>query len=195
MKNNFLVDKSNNVIKLSDLKNKVPSTVYTSYLHDDICYYIAKRKINNYESLDFKLYVNLLLLKSEKTRELTSLVHLITRNLIDVTKINCNYVEKDFFFNFLEFYTNINYEVNFNYYNLIDSRYKYIIFPAKILLHKFYRFLRSKVIYKKKFIKTYVEDTLVFYPKEMQDSTIFIYPFNLNFKRQKNLLTIVKKII
>lgn len=193
MKINFIITKDNIIIKLNELKYKIPATIYASSLHDEICFFIAKNKIDNIESNNFKLYVNLLLLKSKKTRELTSLIYLITNNLIEVKEINCNYVDKIFFENFLDIKYNIKYNIFFKEYNLIDKKYKYCVFPIKMILHKFYRILKNKVEYRESLIKTYVEDTIKFYPEHINNSIIYIYPFNLNINRQRKFIKYCKE--
>ncbi len=191
MNKNFLTTKDNKIIKFSDLISMVPYSVYNSDLQDKVCFYLSKRVFKDVNTEDFKLYVNLLLLKSKKTKELTSLIFLIKQNIIYVKEINCSYVEKIFFDEFIND-KRIFYNINFNSYNLIDIKYKYLIFPIKILIHNIYRILKRNIEYKSKIIKTYVEDTLKFYPDQMNQSTILIYPFNLNIRRQKNFIDYCK---
>ncbi|WP_134482492.1 hypothetical protein [Campylobacter showae] len=193
MSTNYITTSKGEVVKFSDLKRRTPSSVYFSSLHDRVCLNIAKRKISNTDSDDFKLYVNLLILKSSKVKELTSLIFLITHNVLSVSEIRCSYIEKSFFDDFICLNYNIKYTINFKQYDFIDIKYKYIIFPVKIILHKIYRLLKNKVEYKKSLIKTYIEDTINFYPKQIQNSTIFIYPFNLNFNRQRKFIEYCKK--
>ncbi|MFX4233897.1 hypothetical protein ACOL24_08610 [Aliarcobacter butzleri] len=193
MKMNFIITKQNKTIKLNVLKDRTPSLIYSSSLYDQICFNIAKKRIADIESDDFKLYVNLLLLKSKKVKELTSLIYLITHNILDVKEIYCDYIEASFFNDFISSEYNIRYNLSFKKYNLIDTKYKYFIFPVKMILHRFYRILKNKVEYKKSFIKTYVEDTIKFYPEHIDNSTIFIYPFNLNFNRQRKFIKYCKE--
>ena len=97
---NYLITSENELIRFSELKNKVPSVICDSALHDSICFNIARRKISDIESDRFKLYVNLLILKSSKAKELTALIFIITNSLFDVKEINCNYIERSFFDDF-----------------------------------------------------------------------------------------------
>lgn len=190
---NYLITSENELIRFSELKNKVPSVICDSALHDSICFNIARRKISDIESDRFKLYVNLLILKSSKAKELTALIFIITNSLFDVKEINCNYIERSFFDDFIDTKYNIKYITSRREYNFIDAKYKYIIFPAKMLIHRLYRLLRSGGSCKNVIIKTYVEDTLNFYKEEMNNSTIFLYPFNLNFNRQKRFIKYCKE--
>ena len=190
---NYLITTKNELIRFGKLKNKVPSVICDSALHDNICFEIARRKISDTESDKFKLYVNLLILKSSKAKELTALIFIITNNILDIKEINCNYIERSFFDNFIDAKYNIKYIISRKESNFIDAKYKYIIFPAKMLVHRVYRLLRSNVDCKNCVIKTYVEDTLNFYHEEMDSSTIFLYPFNLNFNRQKRFIKYCKE--
>jgi|GEM_PF-3511796 hypothetical protein len=192
MKTNYLKTNENEIIKFSDLKNNIPSIIYESELHDNICLSIARRKIPDTESDKFKLYVNLLILKSSKAKELTALIFIITNKILNIKEINCNYIERSFFDDFVDTKYGIKYIASRKESNFIDAKYKYIIFPIKMLIHRLYRLLRSNIGCKNHVIKTYVEDTLNFYRKEMDSSTIFLYPFNLNFNRQKQFIKYCK---
>ena len=121
---NYLITTKNELIRFGKLKNKVPSVICDSALHDNICFEIARRKISDTESDKFKLYVNLLILKSSKAKELTALIFIITNNILDIKEINCNYIERSFFDNFIDAKYNIKYIISRKESNFIDAKYK-----------------------------------------------------------------------
>lgn len=193
MSKNYVILSDNKKVLFRELVIKTPSLIHGSDLFDEICYYIVEKYIQTQSNIEFQLYVNLLLLKSVKTRQLVSLIFLINNRMISVKEIQCDFVGKDLFEYFLRHEHTIKFNQISKKFNYIEFRYKYFVFPVKILLHKLYRFLKKNICYKDAIIKTYVEDTLGFYPNEMKRSTIFIYPFNLNINRQKKFIEYCKK--
>jgi len=190
---NYVILSNGDRVSLVNLFKQTPSSVYASETHDNVCNYLSNEIMKNKEELDIKLFTNLLLLKSKKARQLSALVYLINKKVINVNYISCSYVHSSFF----DFFLNNKGIIKIKKHNfmetLIDKKYIFVIFPVKMILHLFYKALSKKIKYKKNIIKTYVEDTINFYPEELKTSTIMIYPFNLNFKRQQNFIKYCKK--
>ncbi len=193
MNKSFIVDK-NKTVSFNEIFRQVPASIYASEVHDDVCYFIAKSVMQGKDEEFVKLYTNILLLKSKKTRVLSALIYLIDHDALYPDEIHCMYVDSEFFSHFLGKRSDtIKIFGGKKYTDLLDTKYRYVVFPAKAMIHNLYRLLQRKVSYKPQCIKTYVEDTIRFYPDEIKESTIMIYPFNLNFNRQRGFINYCKK--
>lgn len=169
----------NGVMKLSELNNQLPNTVYLTQIHVDVC--CAMADALGFCGIEKMVYVNLLVKHSDKTKALTALITLICKGIIVPIFINSSFAVRGIISEFLSVDKIQFSEDNLCTERLIEKRH-FKKLAAKLIIHKIYRLLFCK---KKcsSAIRSWVEITQMMYPLEFKSSLILIYPFHLNISR------------
>lgn len=174
-----LLCKYNGVIKLSELNDKVPGTVYLTQIHIDVC--CAMASALGFNGIEKMVYVNLLVKHSDKTRAVTALITLICKDKIAPIFINSSYVVKEILSRFLNV-NDVIFSVNHLHAEELIGRRHFKRLAVKMIVHNIYRLFFKKMKCSSA-VRSWVEITEMMYPLEFASSLILIYPFYLNISR------------
>lgn len=171
---------SGEYIYLADLSKRIPFVIIrTLNTHIRVCEHIANNYYSyNKDSIEWKVLVNFLSLRSEKTKIITAVILLSEKERI--SEINITFLSSELakFFKYDILFLQKNIINSFiNSSQVLSSFIK--IFPYRLfyLLRKETSFSNNSVV------RSWVDNAEMIYPKEFKTSTIFIYPFSLNIIR------------
>jgi|GEM_PF-6712638 len=166
------------VLKTLELTKKVPSLIFLSKLHIDVCCSLAQ--LQSFDGIQHMTLVNLLSRHSKKAETITAFIALFLRGDIDIIAIRSNILCAEI----LEKFINID-KVNF-YTNKKSKQWLDVSFfrlTIKYGFHQLYRIFFKKNLQSEVAIRSWVEITEKMYGEQYPTSLILIYPFYFNFKR------------
>lgn len=178
---NYIKEKNGKIIPINKIPELFPATVFLSPLHVEVCEIIAKKLNRSLSKDEEDVYINLLFRKSSLTKQITGLIELINKDVIEIDSIDTNLLNKDL----LKLVKNKPYtlKTRTNYIiNYID-RGQFKIFIGKAVLNRIYRIFQ-KIQESETVIRSWVDVTEELYPKEFYTSQVLVYPFVLNIRRQ-----------
>jgi hypothetical protein len=176
----FVLDRDGNKHFLDGLLLKVPSQIFTGPIHVSVCQKISQSL--NYTGDYHKLYTNLLVSHSEKSKQITALIILAQKKKINIATIKCDYIDGTV----LKDHINIE-NITFSVEKIQSQRFlqnnslKSTFF--KWIAHRAYRLFFKRKSKHLSVIRSWVEITEKMYGQHFHKSLILIYPFNLNFSR------------
>jgi len=172
----------NGVQRLTDLDDMVPDTIYLSNLHVEICTRIAT--LMGLSGSEHRVYTNLLVKNSKKTKSITALISLVRADKIKPVAIRSTFMSREFLEEYLDL-SGIDLDLGLEVpCSFIDRHHLKRVF-VKLLLNRVYRFFFHRIS-SLSAVRSWVEISQRMYSDKYPESVILIYPFYLNLKRHLN---------
>lgn len=182
---NYIMFEDDEIVFIEDFNKIFPMTmVKNNTFRVEICKFIANKYYKlALNSLEWKILINMLSLRSNKIDIITALVLISRTKKIKV--IDTDFIDKDFSQLF-----DYNIEIidkNFTLSYIDKSQFVNAI--IKFFINNLFRILRNrKVKYTPSVVRTWTEHDIGLHKEVFYNSTIFIYPFGINLKRGFNFI-------
>jgi hypothetical protein len=182
---NYIMFENGEIVLIEDFNKIFPMTmVKNNTFRVEICKLIANKYYKlALNSLEWKILINMLSLRSNKIDIITALVLISKTKKIKV--IDTDFIDKDFSQLFDYDIEIVDKSFTLSY---IDKS-QFINAIIKFFINSFFRLLRNKKVkYKPFVVRTWTEHDIGLHKKVFYNSTIFIYPFGINLKRSYNFI-------
>lgn len=176
-----LIDESE--LKGREIVAEVPFVSFLSRQHVDVCEYLAAQRFSS-TSIDYKVYVNILVTHSVIAKIITAILFLIKSKRVDIIDWEQLPIDGNFHKNF-GVSTPIGGKTNPNYasVDLIDKKHKWRL-AGKFFLHRVYRAFSGRLNQSPALVRSWVEISKDFFAERYDTDYIAVYPFTLNWRRQ-----------
>ena len=170
-------------LRLKDLQRMVPSCTFMSETHVEVCERLASRA--NLSAEVHQVYVNMLVKKSNRARQITALIELNRARQSAIRAVYSDFIGED-----LSDLLGPDLILNCGPHRCSDflELRQIFLFVVKVSAHRLFRLFRNRSLEAEDVVRAWVDTTDQLYPQLVKTATLLIYPFNASPPRQLRYL-------